>query len=261
MIKMFWLKKILRKHKDEKFQEKYPFLILDPRVPMEEELGIQKEDVLQVYNNYVLVHLNEELKKLGFKQRGKTQQYYLCLDYGIVAYIEIHRSIKSFSIFDVYCGFTCLSVELERWKCQYGNPLLRYTKLPPYSFDTKDEVVAKQSCEIILQVIQNEVLPLAESLKNFENAIKLLGRITSFGDWDTALCLCLREGKMEAAKKELINIKKNNHLNNPSLEDSYNEYVKDKLQYYEKLIEKGKDVCIKEMLDREKQNKKKYKIK
>ena len=66
---------------------------------------------------------------------------------------------------------------------------------------------------------------------------------------------------MEAAKKELINIKKNNHLNNPSLEDSYNEYVKDKLQYYEKLIEKGKDVCIKEMLDRETQNKKKYKIK
>ena len=74
---MFWLKKILRKREDEKFQEKYPFLILDPRVPMEEELGIQKEDVLQVYNNYVLVHLNEELKKLGFKQRGKTQQYYL----------------------------------------------------------------------------------------------------------------------------------------------------------------------------------------
>ena len=258
---MFWLKKIIRKHEDEKFEEKYPFLILAPRVPMEEELSIKKEDVLEVYNNYVLVHLNEELKKLGFKQKGKAQKYYLCLDYGVVAYIEIYRSMKSFSIFNIYCGFTCLALELTEWHCPHGDALLRYMKLPPYYFDIKDEEVAKQSCEMIMWIIQNKVLPLAESLKEFENVIQLFGKIKNFGDWDTALCLCLREGKIEEAKKEVIRIKKDKHLNSPSLEDAYNEYVKDRLKYYEELIEKGKDACVKEMLDREIQNKKKYKIK
>lgn len=186
---MFWLKKMLRKHEIEKFEEKNPFLILNPRVPMEEEIGIKKEDVLEVYNNYVLLYLKEELKKLGFQQRGKAQKYYLCLDYGIVAYIEIYRSIKSFSIFDVYCGFTCLSLELERWSCKYGDSILRYINRPPLYFDAKDEVVAKQSCEMIMWIIQNKVLPLAESLKDFENAVQLLGKINNFGDWDSAPCL------------------------------------------------------------------------
>ena len=71
----------------------------------------------------------------------------------------------------------------------------------------------------------------------------------------------MREGKIEEAKKEVIRIKKDKHLNRASVEDAYNECVKDRLQHYEELIEKGKDACVEEMLERETQNKKKYKIK
>lgn len=45
---MSWFKGLF-KSKDEKFEEEYPFLILSPRVPMEEELGISKEEVLLNY--------------------------------------------------------------------------------------------------------------------------------------------------------------------------------------------------------------------
>lgn len=257
---MSWFKGLF-KSKDEKFEEEYPFLILSPRVPMEEELGISKEEVLLNYNKIVLGDLCDELKKLGFKQRGKTQEYYKILKYNVVATISIHRNMKSFSIFNVNCGFTCLCVELDRWHWQYGNSLTRYMGLPPYDFDVKDEYIAKQSCQWILKVVQNKFIPLADSLSDFEESIKLLGRITSFGCWDTALCLYLREGKLERARKEIMNIKNNTFLNGCSVEDAYNEYVKDKLEYYETLVSNGADACIQSMLEREEKNKKKYKIK
>lgn len=253
--------KNLFKSKEQKFEEEYPFLILSPRVPMEEELGISKEEVLLNYNKFVLGDLCDELKKLGFKQRGKTQDYYKILNYNIVATISIYRNMKSFSIFGVSCGFTCLCVELSRWRWQYGDSLTRYMGLPPYDFDVKDEFIAKQSCQLVLNVVQDKFIPLADSLSDFDESIKLLGNITSFGCWDTALCLYLREGELEKARKEIMNIKKNTFLNRPCVEDAYNEYVKDKLEYYETLISNGRYACVQSMLEREEKNKKKYKIK
>lgn len=79
---MGFIKRKIIESKERRLAEEYPYLILSPRVPMEEELGINKEDVLEVYNRLILGELCDQLEELGFKRRGKTQDYYQCLDFG-----------------------------------------------------------------------------------------------------------------------------------------------------------------------------------
>lgn len=241
---MHWFKNLF-KSKDEEFKEKYPFLIMSPRVPMEEEIGISKEEVLLNYNKFILGDLCNELKKLGFKQRGKTQEYYKILNYNVVARINIHRNIKSFSIFSIVCGFTLLCEPLDYWGYSYHKNFTNFMGIPEYDFDCKDEVAAKQSYDFIMIILNSKVLPLINRLNSFESFYNLFYQ----HGWTSPLCLCLREGKIEEANK-LIKIVKNKSRNSEK-----------HLYVYEELIKKGKESCIEAMLEIEEKNKKKYKIK
>lgn len=159
-----YIKKYLTGIKDEKFEKQYPFLILSPRIPLEEELGISKEElgiskeeVLIDYNKFILGDLFDELKKLGFIQRGNSTMLYRCLSNGIMISIDFHRNVKSFSIFSVICRCTPLFIELD-YLNGYSVPLTKLDGLNIYDFDCQNEVVAKQSYDYIIKIIKTKAM-------------------------------------------------------------------------------------------------------
>ena len=256
---MFFLKKMIREKKDEKFNKEYPFLILSPRVPMEEEIGISKDEVIACYNKIILGDLFDELKRLGFKQRGKTLTHYKYLDNGFVITISLHRNIKSFSIFSVVCGCVPLFVELERFENKYSSELSRIAGLGSYDFDCQNELAAKQSYSFIVEVIESKVMPWCNEMLIHDNIVNLFRKHKNTSTWDIILALLLKEGRLLEARKEIKLIKNDSFLTRD--QKIFDLCIKSKLEYYEKLIESGKDVCISAMKEREEQNKKRFKIK
>lgn len=252
------IKNIKIQKENKKLEAEYPFLILSPRVPMEEELGITKEEVLINYNKYILGELVEEIKKLGFKQRGKTQDYYKILENGFVVNINIHRSIKSFSIFNVVCGCIPLFIYKGRYQYAYHLSLTKFAGLSQLDFDCQNGFAAKQSKNFIINTIKHKILPWIDDLNNFECINHLLKINKDFGNWDIILALLLREGRLEEASQEISNIKKDSFYKGN--QSAYDEYIKEKLVYYENLMAKGKEACIENVRLIELNNMKKFKI-
>lgn len=79
-----------------------------------------------------------------------------------------------------------------------------------------------------------------------------------FGNWDVILALLLREGKLEDASQEINNIKKDSFFRGN--QSAYDEYIKEKLVYYQNLIAEGKEACIENIKLIELNNRKKFKI-
>lgn len=256
-MQMWFLKKHLIKIEDEKFEKEYPFLITSPRVPMEEDLGISKEEVLENYEKFILNNLFDKLRKMGFKQRGKTSMFYKCLCNGIMVSINFRRNMKSFSIFSVNCNCIPLFTELE-YLNGHSISLTKLDGLSIYDFDCQDEIAANLSYNYILEVIQTKAINWFESFENSDNVVQLFKEIKNFGNWDTPLSLLLREGELSKAIEEIASIKKDPFFTNNR---KYELYMKDKLNYYEKLIIDGKEACVLAMQEREIKNKKRFKIK
>lgn len=254
---MYLLKKYLTRIKDEKFEKQYPFLILSPRIPLEEELGISKEEVLINYNKFILGDLFDELKKLGFIQRGNSTMLYRCLSNGIMISIDFHRNVKSFSIFSVICRCTPLFIELD-YLSGYSVALTKLDGLSIYDFDCQNEVVAKQSYDYIIKIIKTKAIQWFESLQQYDNVVSLIRKYKSIGDWDTIISFLLREGRLSEAIEEINYIKTDRFFTS---DKSYDSDIKDKLKYYEKLISDGKEACMLAMQKREKKNKKRFKVK
>lgn len=66
------------------------------------------------------------------------------------------------------------------------------------------------------------------------------------------------KGKQEDASQEINNIKKDSFFRGN--QSAYDEYIKQKLVYYENLIPEGKEACIENIRLIELNNRKKFKI-